>query len=253
MTRFRYAFWGGLVSLTLLAPACQQTISEATQMSPTFTPNRTSTTTPALSPTPTPSATATPTSGVIRQGDQLPTRIPSPPPTPTAIPVGEAAPTPTNTYAPLPTGTPVPSAIDLLTLDESLALLDRLDRREGEAAPALVGPIIFEGSASWTDNIPGECPCPECNGSIFTANVLVNTEGSVSGILKSPGHDISFGSKPEFMVGETTFVNNDGWHVTRKFKGKLADANRKFEGSVEEIFNSHDECNGIWTFSLSRK
>jgi hypothetical protein len=120
-----------LFFVALLLTACQHTASNSgppptdeTVISQAATPSPTPTATPTSTATSLPTPTHSPT----------PTPIPTlpPPPTPTTIPADAPPPTVTNTPTPPPTAALLPSAVDLPTLNESLALLDRVERRKVE-------------------------------------------------------------------------------------------------------------------------
>lgn len=141
MSHFRQNMLIGLIILVLIT-ACQPSASQdepplisATAISQELPLPPTSTATPTTTPTPSPTSTASPTAtsapASASEGDRLLTRLPTSPPTPTIIPTNESASTATDTLIPSPTAVVTLSEVDLTTLDESLALLDRLDRREG--------------------------------------------------------------------------------------------------------------------------
>lgn len=135
-----------LFSLTFLTVACQtqpgetkgdeqQPTGRETSVSQAITPNATSppTATPARSSSPLLLPTDAPTA--------LPTNTPPLPPTPTAIPANEPTPSATNTPIPAPVAASPPNEVNLVTLEESLAVLDRVERRKVELPS---GPLPYE-------------------------------------------------------------------------------------------------------------
>jgi hypothetical protein len=149
-----------LIILTLLVTACQQvtnndnlpTTEEAiasTEMMTLPSPTPMPTKTPTSLPTPTNSPTVTPSN------------TPIPRPTPTAIPVDAPTPTATSTPTPPPTAALLPSAVDLPTLNESLAVLDRVERRSGLpdiSLPLVI--VIYAGQYRLGDDMSNPDPNP---------------------------------------------------------------------------------------------
>lgn len=276
MSQFQQNLFCCLLVLLLLITACQPptnqgelqptaatVISQESLLPPAST--TTPTDTPVSQPTPTLFPTATPGSSSASQGDQLPTHIPPSLPTPTAIPTGEAALTPTDISVPLPTETLLQSEIDLPTLDESLALLDRLDRREEESAPTPAGPMVYEGVASWVE-IPETCACAAaCEQDLFTVRVLIDESGNVTGILEiltryGKSEEV-WGLKALEFAGSRDFVTGTSTHpgmvIHSDLTARLINNDKLFEGAIEILFSAvsgSEPCSrGRWTFSLARK
>jgi hypothetical protein len=90
------------------------------------------------------------------------------------------------------------SEVDLPALEESLALLDRLDRRQGKPTPTPVRPIIYEGGViSYTEKNPHLCFCEGCDKGIFSAEIYMEADGTITGKLGK----ISFAGTVNSVVG----------------------------------------------------
>jgi hypothetical protein len=177
MPQSRQILFIGLFIFTLLVPACQsqpdetagdeqQPPDEKTSVSQVVTATTTSppTATPARSLTPSPIPTNSPTTS--------PTHTPIPPPTPTAIPVDAPSPAATNIPTPPPTAASPPDEVDLVTLEESLALLDRVERRIGPPSISLpLVIVIYAGQYRLGDDMSNPDPNP------FVATFLVPRVG----------------------------------------------------------------------------
>jgi hypothetical protein len=268
-----------LFGLTLLAVACQTQPGETkggeqqppgggreTSVSQATAPSATSppTATPIHSLTPSPTPTNAPTAS--------PTNTALPLPTPTAIPVNAPTPSATNIPVPALDAAPAPDEVDLATLEESLAVLDRVDKRAGPTSTP-IRPMIFKGAVSyvdWTD----VCTRRDIfDGMIFTVVVSIGPDGNVSGTLDGNGR-IEFTGTRDSISGERIYDPKcPPAYCTKALQARLTNNDQTFEGTIEETCTrgdciiasctmelgrsweqcGWDQCGGLWTFSLPRK
>jgi hypothetical protein len=259
-----------IIILTLVVTACQQTSRDdslstteeaitSTEMVtlPFSTPMSTKIPTPL--PTPTNLPMLTPTNTLI------------PSPTPTAIPVDAPSPTATSTPAPLPSKALLPSKVDLPTLNESLAMLDRVERR-AEPTSTSVPVIIYEGRASSFVSKPsGGCYCLTCANDKFSAEATISADGNVWGVFSYEAYQkpviefaddkvkVQFTGTQDSITGRQEFHAN-GDYVIRLCTGTLnailINDGERFEGTIEETCAqdaNYHWCGGVWTFALPRK
>lgn len=267
-------FMSGLLSLALLLTACQPasepaplppqetTISQAATVAlPTALPTRTNT----PFPTDTPSPSATPTLARTSQGDQLPTRSPTSPATSTAIPAEEPVPS-TIATRPLLTPTLAPvNEVDLPALEESLVLLDRLERRKGKPTPTPIRPIIYEGGV--VSYVEKAClPCEGCDKQILRAEIFTRVDRTITGTINSV-----IGPRPILFAGTADSITNAPYDLTFddgkcnnqniiKLQAELVDGGQRFKGTIDHTLITTCseprvvfECEGVYTFSLDRK
>jgi hypothetical protein len=135
--------------IALFVVACQQVTSDNGPQ-PTGEIVITQEIAPSPSPTTTPASTSIPLPTPTNSPAAISTNTPIPPPTPTAIPADEPTLTATSTLVPPPTKASPPSAVDLPTLNESLAMLDRVDRRAGPQESVIYS-VVVEANVEWKD------------------------------------------------------------------------------------------------------
>jgi hypothetical protein len=151
------------------------------------------------------------------------------------------------------------SEVDLPALEESLVLLDRLERRKGKPTPTPVRPIIYQGGVSYTVKVslPGGCPCPACEVAIFSAEIFMGANGTITGKLDSDFKDliandaISFAGTVNSLTSIYDFTQVGYQQCTGKLQAKLVDNGQKFEGTLDATCDSG--CGDLWSFSLDRK
>ena len=262
MQKFRQNLFNSLFILALLLTACQSIARNSGSLSTEKT-----TISQAAPPSSTPTDAPTPPAMLIHTSTPLPTptdsptslltSTPVPSPTPPAIPADEPMPTATNTPAPAPVGAPAPSEVDLVTLEESLVVLDLVERRRVEPTSTPIRPIIYEGAASYvTKSETGDCDCSTCNGVTFTAKVFIDVDGVVLGILQP--HKVELTGTRNAITGKrTSGPNNCDAYWTLTLQARLTNNDQILDGILDSTFTpgncSMDNCGGIWTFSLPRK
>ena len=258
-----------IITLTLLLTACQQVSSN--EILPTTETVVAETEIVLLSSlTPTPTNRYVPLATPV-DSPTTPTSTPLALPTPTTIPVDASTPSAPNTPLPTLIAARAPSEVDLVTLEESLAVLDRMDKR-AEPTSTPVQSMIFEGAVSSYVDKNDFCICEPCRDWGLTVELIIGTEGNLSGIEKELKIPLT-GSR-EAITGEISHhPNNCGAIPTYSLQAKLTHNDQILEGTMirtntpgncvltecNMIPGKHwseclwDNCGGTWTFSLPRK